>query len=165
MEDADVTFGLNPVVVQSVFNTLLCFYFRSEDSSRPYPEFVDRFLWPEDSTLQSELLSVTSVIKHSELAFRTLSLQSLAFLADEQKDIFLNLKEALFEDWQRLLYEANLSSFGQIPSFKQLFLKIDAVYLCQLEWMKDVGFLNCPSKLRHEIFSESPLSEILMLEN
>jgi hypothetical protein len=164
MQELDFLFGLNQLPVQSVFNALLRFFFQSEHLRQDQTDLIDCLLNPDDPDRQTELVSAQTVLRHAEFALRTLSLQSNAFLVENQKLLLSQFRQELFDDWQMILSAANLKSSSCAGTERENFLRIDALFLCQLEWMRDVGFLDCEPALRRLIFSECPLSEFFTLE-
>ena len=164
MDNLDASFGLNPIPVQTVFNVLLRFFLNPEKIPATRSRLVEILSSPEDAGPQDNLVGESSVLEHAELAFVVLGLQANAFLADDQKIIFEKAKEQLFENWQQILREANALDTSGTAFDRKLLLHIDGLFLSQLEWMKDVGFLNCDLALRTQVFPESPVAGIFMVE-
>jgi hypothetical protein len=121
--------------------------------------FID--LFASDACFEDWRIPQEVCTHHALIAGECLHLQSFAFLTDEQKDELASLHERLKADWLKIISDAGHHEFFKSAECQSTLEKCDALFLSQLEWMKDVGFEVCSKHHRSLILSESPLFEFL----
>ncbi|NBW80496.1 hypothetical protein EBR21_01965 [bacterium] len=154
MSNSDHLHGQTHHSVAVVFNAIFDLL-TDKNSSRGSDFFMGCFA--ESEVLGSFKVSQDVCARHAELAGECLFLQSLAFLTDEQKSELATLRMRLSTDWMNIISDAGRDHFLlNNQSCQSLFEKFDALFLSQLEWMKDVGFERCSKQQRMLILPESP---------
>jgi hypothetical protein len=163
----DFQFGLQPPTVRRVLSFVIQIFFLAE--KRPTKEdFAELFdgTSKDGSTATSERkrfqfeITDLNASRHAEIALLCLTLESLAFLTDEQQS---ELREANFKRMQswRTLLDVCFSEVKIVSADEFIIRRADAVFLTQMEWMRDVGFDSCPHGERLRILAESPIAHEL----
>lgn len=164
MTHSDFQFGLQPSTVRHILSFVLRIFFLAEKnlSTEDYLVLFDgeseagSAATGARSRLASELTD-SAAVQHSQIAITCLTLEALAFLTDEQQS---ELHEANFrrlQSWRKIL-NVCFAEVKEVPTDELTVRKADAVFITQMEWMREVGFESCPRVQRLRIFPESPLA-------
>lgn len=159
MNQQESIFGQSPSSAQIIFNAI-CSHFFIVPNELNRRKLLNAL---RDSRPETSRLSQTAehfIIAHAEIASRVLSMEAQAFLTDEQKQELQLLRQELSVDWKECLRRLNIDS--TLISRSTVLRKIDALFLSQMEWMKDVGFEGLALQMQIKIFSESPIADLFM---
>lgn len=155
----EALFGQSPHSARKIFNAICAFFFISAEKIR-----LEKLLGAGDDSQPEQIFLHTadvSVVKsHADIASRLLALEAQGFLTDEQNLDLQHLRVELTRDWNVLLKLWEVDDKA-LPA-TQVLRRIDALFLSQLEWMKDVEFESCSPTERIKIFSESPLADLMV---
>lgn len=164
MTHNDFQFGLQPSTVRNTLLFILRIFFLAEKDLAT-EDYVALFEGNSESAsavsrsrnrLGSELMDIVAV-QHSEIALTCLTLEALAFLTDEQQSELQEANSRRQQSWREILHDC-FAEAKQVPTDELTFRKADAVFLTQMEWMRDVGFESCQHDQRLRIFPESPIA-------
>lgn len=158
MIEEDFFEGVSGRFVQAVFSVVCLLGL--ESSSRFSLQIVGEiFSHPDSQPEVIALMSEKLALDHLECALRVLKLESQAFLTEEQLQELQVAQGDLQENWQQVL--RHLKGHVLSPPSPLLMRRIDAIFLSQIEWLKDVKYLECGIETQIKIISESPIADLL----
>lgn len=158
MSENDSSAVFSEQIVTAVFSVvcLLSFDSTSRLSAHAVGEI---FSIPGSEPGVSTVISDAIAMRHFECAQRVLTLESQAFLTDEQLLELQFAHDELQQNWQQVLRQ--LKGHISTPPTPSLLRRVDAIFLSQIEWIKDVKYLECDLQTQIKIISESPIAELL----
>jgi hypothetical protein len=160
----DFQFGLKPASVRRTLSVVVRMFVLAE-KTRTNEDVVELFdgiseaasvATDERDRWDSKLTDLIS-LQHAEISFICLTLESLAFLTDEQQFELREANSKRLQSWRNIL-DVCFAETMKISADEITVRRADALFLTQMEWMRDAGFESCSRGERLRIFSESPIA-------